>query len=113
MYSATCEHATELAADAADSKFDLVVAIGGDGTINEVQSLRSYNPQSVRLVLDDGKEIVRTPLIVAIANTAEYGNDMIIAPGAIADDGLLDVCVYSASMDTHNLKCLPAPHGFF
>lgn len=55
--------------------------------------LRQYRPRSVRLVLDDGPERVFCPLIVAIANTAEYGNGVVIAPGAVANDGLLDVRV--------------------
>jgi len=178
-------HATELAAGASENGFDLVVAIGGDGTINEVaralintempmgiapsgsgnafaralnisfdpsiaceafaepdirkldvgrvgkalflstagvgldaevaqqyanrtgqrgllpyvmltlQSFFTFQPQSLRLALDDGEEIERRPFIVAIANTSQYGSWVTIAPGAVPDDGLLDVCVFT------------------
>ncbi|MDP6039016.1 MAG: diacylglycerol kinase family lipid kinase [Candidatus Latescibacteria bacterium] len=176
-------HATELAEDALQGGFDLVVAIGGDGTINEVgralvgtdvpmgvvpagsgnafaralglsfdpakaceafvqpqickldagrvgdviffsaaglgidaevvrgyaartgrrgllpyvvltvQTLRTFRPESMFLVLDSGSEIERCPLLVAVANIAQYGSGVTIAPHAVPNDGLFDVCV--------------------
>lgn len=178
-------HATELAASASEMGFDLVVAIGGDGTINEVGrallgadiplgvvpagsgnafaralnlslhpakacrafiqpeirkldvgrvgntlffstagigldaevahryanrtgrrgflpylvltalSLLSYRPQALRLKLDSDSEIERTPLFVVIANMSDFGGGATIAPQAMPDDGLLDVCVFT------------------
>ena len=38
VYTKRAGHAIEIAADAADSHTDIVVAVGGDGTINEVVS---------------------------------------------------------------------------
>src|SRR5688572_28878845 len=35
-YTKARKHATELAAEAVKNKFDIVVAIGGDGTVNEI-----------------------------------------------------------------------------
>lgn len=176
-------HATELAKDALLGDFDLVVAIGGDGTINEVgralvgrdmpmgvvpsgsgnafaralglsfdpaqackafaqpeirkldvgrvdgtvffstaglgidaevvrgyaartgrrgllpyvfltvQALKTFRPEPMFLVLDSGKAIERCPFLIAVANTSQYGSGITIAPGAVPDDGLLDVCV--------------------
>lgn len=178
-------HATELAASASEMGFDLVVAIGGDGTINEVGRallgtemplgvvpagsgnafaralnlsfdpakacrafiqpeirkldvgrvgnalffstagigldaavahryanrtrrrgflpylvltallLLSYRPQTLRLKLDSDSEIERTPLFVVIANMPDFGGGATIAPQAMPDDGVLDVCVFT------------------
>jgi YegS/Rv2252/BmrU family lipid kinase len=41
----------------------------------------------------DGQRIETDALLVAIANLAQYGSNVVIAPGARADDGLLDVIV--------------------
>lgn len=55
--------------------------------------LRHYQPKPVTMILDETRELSFCPLIVAVANTAEYGNGVVIAPGALADDGVLDVRV--------------------
>src|SRR5438067_1508142 len=70
-----------LARDALKSGAELVVALGGDGTINEM----------VRLTLDgrppkDGKIYT-----VAVANGRYFGGGMKVAPEARLDDGLFDV----------------------
>jgi diacylglycerol kinase (ATP) len=51
-----------------------------------------YRAVAYRLTLDETAEETRA-LIVAIANSPEYGNGAIVAPGAVADDGLLDVVI--------------------
>ncbi len=174
-------HANELAREAVEKEFDIVVAVGGDGTINEIGSALTGTPvamgiipagsgngfarnvdipldqkEAVRLLLDPEIRIIDvgkineyfffnvagtgldaevsqnfeefgvrgplpyflvgtrsyfqfhpeplkietdheilevTPLIVSIANGAQYGNGAIIAPNAKPDDGLLDVCI--------------------
>ena len=58
-----------------------------------LQVLRQYHPQPVTLILDETQELSFCPLIVAVANTAQYGNGVVIAPGALANDGVLDVRV--------------------
>lgn len=35
------------------------------------------------------------PLVITVANTAQYGNGAVIAPCAIEDDGLLEICIFS------------------
>lgn len=55
--------------------------------------VRQYVPQTVRLFIDDGPEKIFRPSIVVVANTAQYGNGVTIAPGASAEDGVLDVRV--------------------
>jgi len=55
--------------------------------------IRQYEPKALRLFLDDQQAITCCPLVLVIANTAQYGNGVIIAPGAQAEDGILDVRV--------------------
>jgi diacylglycerol kinase (ATP) len=57
------------------------------------QVIRQHKPKSVRLFLDDQPAITCCPMVLVLANTAQYGNGVIIAPGAHAEDGLLDVRV--------------------
>jgi len=46
----------------------------------------------VRVTIDGvGREDV--DWLVAVANARTYGGGMIIAPGAVLDDGLLDACI--------------------
>ena len=56
-----------------------------------LQVIRQYKPKPLKLFLDDQQAIACCPLGVVVANTAEYGNGVIIAPGAHAEDGVLDV----------------------
>jgi diacylglycerol kinase family enzyme len=45
-----------------------------------------------RFTIEDGRQRETVPaLLVAVANSDQYGNDARIAPGARADDGLLDL----------------------
>jgi YegS/Rv2252/BmrU family lipid kinase len=55
-----------------------------------------YAPRACR-VLAGGEAIDTRPLLVAIANSAQYGNGARIAPAARMDDGLLDLVVVEAT----------------
>ncbi len=54
--------------------------------------LRSYRPQRYRIETDEGAREV-TALLVAVANSGQYGNEARIAPSASLQDGMLDVCI--------------------
>jgi YegS/Rv2252/BmrU family lipid kinase len=54
--------------------------------------LMRYRAQTYTLTLD-GEVIDRRAMLVAIANGRQYGNRLLIAPGAKLDDGLLEVVV--------------------
>ena len=58
-----------------------------------VDTFRGYRPGCVRVEMSEGQVYEGVPHIVTVANTSEYGNGATIAPGARADDGILDVCV--------------------
>jgi len=51
-----------------------------------------YKPQPISIEIDSELLEVR-PLLVAIANTKRYGGRALIAPDALPDDGMFDVCV--------------------
>ncbi len=56
------------------------------------RELLAFTPQA-QTVIADGETLRGTPLIVAIANTRQYGNGALIAPQARIDDGQLDVVI--------------------
>ena len=58
-----------------------------------MRAFASYEPTLTVITLDDGLEIHTCPTIATVANTSQFGNGAIIAPGALPDDGLLDLCV--------------------
>lgn len=57
-----------------------------------VHEVRRYEPQPLTLRVGDRVWSVR-PLILALANTRQYGNGALIAPRAAPDDGALDLVV--------------------
>ncbi|WP_069659666.1 diacylglycerol/lipid kinase family protein [Arcticibacter eurypsychrophilus] len=52
----------------------------------------NYKPDRYRIDID-GKEYIRDAFMISIANSSQYGNNAHIAPKALLDDGLLDICV--------------------
>ncbi|MBM3688320.1 MAG: YegS/Rv2252/BmrU family lipid kinase [Actinobacteria bacterium] len=59
-----------------------VVAIAGE--------LRTFRPVEYTAILD-GREIREGAMLVAVGNGVSYGGGMKVCPGAVPDDGLLDV----------------------
>ena len=51
-----------------------------------------FKPNRYKIIFDD-KIIETEPIVLAIANTCQYGNGAIIAPEADPADGWLDICV--------------------
>lgn len=52
----------------------------------------SFRPVPMRIVAD-GREISKSPLLVAVTNGKSCGGGMHICPDAEIDDGLFDVCI--------------------
>lgn len=67
-----------------------------------VRELRRYTPVACRIRLAQETVDVR-PLLVALANSSQYGNGARIAPMARLDDGLLDVVIVRASTPLRDL----------
>lgn len=74
-------HARELAASAAARGARLVMAWGGDGTINEIASA---NPAHYSITTPE-ERIETRAVLVSIANGTEFGNRARIAPAARFD----------------------------
>ncbi|MFV2195391.1 diacylglycerol/lipid kinase family protein [Nocardiopsis sp. LOL_012] len=55
----------------------------------------------------DGTRIEEPGLLVAVGNTAAYGGGIPMCPGAVPDDGLLDVVLLRAAPLAHYLPLLP------
>jgi len=55
----------------------------------------------------DGQTIRTRALVVAIANTRQYGNNAIIAPNARPDDGLLDLAIIEPTSFVSAMYYLP------
>jgi diacylglycerol kinase (ATP) len=53
-----------------------------------------YNPNSYDIEID-GKIFSKKAFVLTIANTSQYGNNAFIAPKAVLDDGILDICIMS------------------
>lgn len=71
-----------------------------------VRALATYTPATYRLVLD-GTEHEFTAATVVVANSVYYGSGMKIAPGALVDDGLLEVVVIGAASRRDLVRSLP------
>lgn len=55
----------------------------------------------------DGQTIKTRALVVAVANTKQYGNNAIIAPNAKPDDGLLDLAIIQPTSFVSAMYYLP------
>ncbi|WP_438482132.1 diacylglycerol/lipid kinase family protein [Oleiharenicola lentus] len=72
-------------------QFSLMTSRGFQGYIRaSAKAWRSYQPETYTIRHADGVAKV-TAFTLAIANSAQYGNNAYIAPGASVSDGLLDV----------------------
>lgn len=54
--------------------------------------LWSYKLQTYN-VIADGREFKRRAYLIAAANSPQYGNDALVAPKAVVDDGMMDAVV--------------------
>jgi diacylglycerol kinase (ATP) len=53
-----------------------------------------YNPNSYTIEID-GMKLSKKAFVLTIANTSQYGNNAFIAPKAVLDDGIFDICIMS------------------
>lgn len=58
-----------------------------------ILTLRTFQPFRLSLILDGGEAQQTQAMFVSIANAETTGGGMKIAPGAVLDDGLLDICL--------------------
>ncbi|MFM1964324.1 MAG: hypothetical protein RL134_49 [Actinomycetota bacterium] len=97
-----------IAADGTERVFLGVMSSGFDSLVNErangmrwpsgdarylvaiLGELRTFRPVPYAAVID-GRQVHGDAMLVAVGNGASYGGGMRVCPGAIPDDGLLDV----------------------
>jgi diacylglycerol kinase (ATP) len=70
------------------------------------RALTGYVPQRYRLTVD-GVEATHRAILVTIANSAQFGNNARIAPGARVDDGELDLVVLEEASRLATLRQMP------
>lgn len=104
----TVDAATVESADGTRRWFVGVLSSGFDSNVNEranriswpkgqaryvvsiLGELRTFTPVDYRVVLDD-EELVGRGMLVSVGNGISYGGGMKVCPGAVVDDGLLDL----------------------
>lgn len=57
-----------------------------------INEFKAYKPKKYRFSVD-GEDYIRKAFLITIANATQYGNNAHIAPNALIDDGLFDVCI--------------------
>lgn len=70
------------------------------------KALLTYTPQEYAITTAAGRTRPRA-VLVTIANSAQYGNNARIAPGALVDDGLLDLVVVEERARWRTVLSLP------
>jgi diacylglycerol kinase (ATP) len=67
-----------------------------------LRSLGEYQPQKY-VFNADGLVFERIANVISIANSPQYGNNALIAPNAVMDDGMLDLVVAKESTMVNNI----------
>jgi YegS/Rv2252/BmrU family lipid kinase len=60
-----------------------------------LRKLFNVKPQPITLEFDDGKVIHANSQVITVSNAPLIGNNILVAPDAKMDDGMLDVAVYA------------------
>ena len=71
-----------------------------------VRAIATYRPGRFRVAVDGQAREYAAGLVV-VAGSAYYGKGMKVAPGAVVDDGLLDVVVVEAASRTALVRSFP------
>ena len=71
-----------------------------------IYSLITFRAASFRITLD-GELLETKAMLCSIANARSYGGGMLIAPDAVLDDGLLDVCILGEVSKFEFLRAFP------
>lgn len=70
-------------------------------------AFRAYLPEDMDLFPEAGDPVHARLSLLTVANTPEYGNGAVIAPGASPSDGMLDVCLVENLTLTRALRHVP------
>jgi diacylglycerol kinase (ATP) len=75
-----------------------------------VRELASFRPLAYTVTID-GQEITSPGTLVTIGNGPQYGGGMRICPGALLDDGLLDITWLGAVSRVTLLRVFPSVYS--
>ena len=75
-------------------------------TICVLKSLRNFKPFEIEMTID-GHRFRERVMLITVANGPYYGGGMKIAPQAIMDDGVLDVCMVKEMSKLELLRQFP------
>jgi diacylglycerol kinase (ATP) len=70
------------------------------------QTLLTFRPAAMRLTVDGETQEMRA-MLCAVANAQSYGGGMRVAPGAVLDDGLFDLCILGDAGKIEFLRAFP------
>jgi diacylglycerol kinase (ATP) len=76
--------------------------------LGALQTLNAFQPSDILLKIDDGAPRTVRAMLISISNVATTGGGMKIAPGALCDDGLLDICLVHKISKLELLRQLPS-----
>lgn len=71
-----------------------------------LRAIAAYRPASYTVTVD-GASFVREACTVVVANSGYYGSGMRVAPGAVIDDGILDVVIIGADSRLRLVRAFP------
>lgn len=110
---ATVRHFVNVAGAGFDSEVSetanaMSVRLGGTGTyvVALVKTLSRFSPARYRISVDD-EEFEGDAMLAVVGNGVSYGGGMKVTPGAILDDGQMDVCVVEAVSKAAFLRAFP------
>lgn len=75
--------------------------------LSVVETLRAYEPTTVRIRVDGKERLFQDAWLVAVANAPAYGGGITICPDAVFNDGLLNVCIVHGLKKWEMLKMFP------
>ncbi|OGQ13305.1 MAG: hypothetical protein A2026_15085 [Deltaproteobacteria bacterium RBG_19FT_COMBO_46_12] len=75
-------------------------------TICVLKSLRNFKPFEIEMTID-GHRFRERVMLITVANGPYYGGGMKIAPQAIMDDGVLDICIVKEISKLELLRQFP------
>lgn len=73
-----------------------------------LKALRHYRPARVTLSMDGNEQVFEKVWLVAICNQPNYGGGMNICPGALHNDGILNLCCVHGLSKRQLVKLFPS-----
>ncbi|WP_124726686.1 diacylglycerol/lipid kinase family protein [Staphylospora marina] len=79
--------------------------------LEAIKALRGFRPHRLELTVDGEKQEHDGVWLVAVTNIPNYAGGMKICPGAVPDDGKLDICLVKDLAASRFLRVFPKVYG--